>query len=96
MDRISRSTINSSFAHFAKAMGFRVSKGFNPRTKKNDPGLVLDYDPYNGGYVIAELNAHNTGEGRPFGDNRMSPRAFYQALWFATRAADHAKRKRSR
>jgi hypothetical protein len=94
-DRITKEDITKAFKWWADAYGFRLSRGWNPKTRKNDPGFALDYAPIYGGYNIVELSSENTGESQPFGGMRYSPRDLYNMLMFAERSVQR-KRSKSR
>ena len=86
MARTTKKNIESSFTHFCDAFGFNKSQSWN------DPGLGLDHNSSYGGYVIEERSGSSGGVGHPFGSSRMKANAFYDALWFATRAMEHSKK----
>jgi len=89
MERITTSHVRSAFEHFCSAHGFKMSSGFDPATRRNDPGLALDHAASYGGWVIVELNDRTTGESQPFGITRKSSKEMYDMLWFATHVADY-------
>lgn len=91
-DRITTSNLANVFQHWANAFGFRISRGWNTKTKKNDPGFVLEAGPM-GGYSVVELHSEHSGQSEPFGSRRYTARELYDMLVFAMRSMDRKRRK---
>ena len=97
MERITTSHVRSAFEHFCSAHGFKMSSGFDPATRRNDPGLALDHAASYGGWVIVELNDRTTGESQPFGMTRKSSKEMtHVADYMAGGHAGSAARARRR
>lgn len=85
MARTSKQNVESTFKHFCNAFGFRPAESYN-----DVGGLELDCNNTYGGYVINEIHNEGGGVNQPFGSSRMKAGPFYDAMWLAIRAQEHA------
>ncbi len=81
--RYTKSEVKGMFSRLVKAMGKREDGGsYN--------GLVLDYAPVYGGYVIEELGPEG-GCSHPFGCLRRSAREMYLSMHMTAQALEDIK-----
>lgn len=79
--RYTKSDIRGMFSRLVKAMGKKEDGG-------NYNGLVLDYAPIYGGYVIEELGPEG-GCSHPFGCRRRSSREMYLSMHMTAQALEN-------
>lgn len=78
--RYTKAEIQGMFQRLAKAMNKNIDGG-------NYNGLVLDYAPIYGGYVIEELGPEGSCS-HPFGSLRRSAREMYLSMFMAAQALE--------
>lgn len=83
--RCTKAEIRGMFSRLVKAMGKKEDDG-------NYNGLVLDYAPIYGGYVIQELCAEG-GYSNPFGSARRSSREMYLSMYMAAQVLENFKQE---
>lgn len=83
--RYTKSELKGMFSRLVKAMGKSEDGG-------NYNGLVLDYAPIYGGYVIEELSPEG-GCSHPFGCMRRSAREMYLSMHMAAQALEDVRWK---
>lgn len=81
MNRTTKADIRGMFSRLVKAMGKKEDGG-------NYNGLVLDYAPIYGGYVIEELGPEG-GCSHPFCSTRRSAREMYLSMYMAAQAIEN-------
>lgn len=79
--KYTKKEVQGMFNRLAKAMNKKIDGG-------NYDGLVLDYAPIYGGYVIEELGPDG-GCSHPFGSLRRSAREMYLSMYMATQAVEY-------
>lgn len=83
--RYTKADIKGMFSRLVKAIGKREDAG-------SSNGLVLDYAPIYGGYVIEELGPDG-GCSHPFGCMRRSAREMYLSMYMAAQALEDLRWK---
>jgi hypothetical protein len=83
--RYTKADVKGMFSRLARAMGKREDAGMYD-------GLVLDYAPIYGGYVIEELGSKGSCS-HPFGSVRRNAREMYLSMWMAAVALEELKYK---
>ena len=83
--RYTKAEIKGMFSRLVKAMGKHEDGG-------NYNGLVLDYAPVYGGYVIEELGPEG-GCSHPFGSLRRNGREMYLSMYMAATALEDLRWK---
>ncbi len=81
--KYTKTEVQGMFSRLAKAMNKSIDAG-------NYNGLVLDYAPIYGGYVIEELGPHG-GCSHPYGCLRRSAREMYLSMHMAAQALEDIK-----
>jgi hypothetical protein len=81
--RYTKSEVRGMFSRLVKAMGKKEDGG-------NYNGLVLDYAPIYGGYVIEELGPEG-GISHPFGSLRRSAKEMYLSMYMTALALEDIK-----
>jgi hypothetical protein len=79
--RYTKAEIRGMFSRLVKAM-------CKQEDRSSYNGLVLDYAPIYGGYVIEELGPEG-GCSHPFGSKRRSAREMYLSLHMTTQALEN-------
>lgn len=82
-DRITKSHIKTTFAHYCKALGVPEAKAWN-----DVGGWFYDYNPTYGGYQIQRVHNASGGVDNPVKEARMPAGEFYRAMWFTIRSIE--------
>jgi len=81
MASFTRKNVEARFPSFCYAIGRRPARAWN-----DVGGLLLDYEPAYGGFVIREVSTASGAQDEPFGSTRHKPDTFMLMMNFAVAA----------